>query len=219
MTLHKLPLVLVFFLPMLSSCINKHLVPSRDAHAIFYTDGTCKYSFDGLAYGEKEDHSLHGVGIYDWRGLVCKHKKANPGFTWSEDRAGLNPEIWPGVAVYMGFAHPRRWKGLERSLMSPPNEISFRLYNKKYKDEDKYPNQIHEGLNFWAVFAFSGNDAENYVASGIKKWEVRSQICGIRFYSSNHPANFAIIYSEEQQAESGIVMEVRTKIKAQADGC
>ena len=207
--------VLVLLMGFASACVQIGIAPIRTAHAIYYTDGTCTYSFDGLRYGPREDHQIEEIEFAEFDIYQCIHEKAHKSGSWLPDRKELDPEIWPSVALWVKLERPELWGGAN-AFISPMDTRSFEISDYKLLDGERYAQRSYD-RQFNSLFYFMGSDQRNFDAANIGDTE-RRMPCG-KYYNTADANNRVTVYGAKERQRNGVLMEIKTNIKMVRNGC
>jgi len=190
--------------------------PDRELHAIFFTDGSCLYSFEGLDYGKREDQRWSDStdlfqkyyrvfeiekGKAFQRRYICRNEE------YQSDNVAFE-ENWRVVYVLIEQLRPN-------GMLKKNEEGNFPFGIESYRDiysNRNSSNAEQKGDNFFVSVSLASNSELNNRKLGLKYGERFS--FGTEFKSIDSPKSAGVIYSPRAQYDTGKLMEFRAILQA-----
>jgi len=214
----KLASVLVFSLLSCTSCawMFRFANPDRELHAIFFTDGSCLYSFEGLDYGKREDQRWSdSTDLFQKYYRVFEIEKGKAFQRWYSCRNEASKsdnvafeENWPRVHVIIEQLRPN-------GILKKNEEGNFPFGVESYRDIYRNRNSSiaeKKGDNFFVSVLLPSNSELNNRKLRLKYGERFS--FGTEFKSIDSPKSAGVIYSPRAQYDTGKFMELRVILQA-----
>jgi len=190
--------------------------PDRELHAIFFTDGSCLYSFEGLDYGKREDQRwsdrtdlfqtfYRAVEIE--RGEAFQRRYSCRNEAYQSDNVAFE-ENWPVVHVRI---EQLRLNG----ILKKNEEGNYPFGVESYKDIYSNRNSSiaeQKGDNFFVRVSLPSSSELNDRKLRLKYGERFS--FGAEFKSIDSPKSAGVIYSPRAQYDTGKFMELRAILQA-----